>query len=99
MDYDPTLEHYMQGHIHPDVQPRVRREITEGVYTVAGFLACMDTAQANHDAIDGHNLTGEVEGVPPLKQPDAGFTPSGEYVVLERTPVAQQDFDSRRVDL
>lgn len=30
---------------------------------------------------------------------DAGFTASGDYVQLERTPLAQRDFESHRVDL
>lgn len=30
---------------------------------------------------------------------DAGFNSSGDYVQLERTPIAQRDFESHRVDL
>lgn len=79
------FEHYLQGHIHPDVQPAARR-ITHpelGRISMEAFLDVAGIFQANHEAFDAHNVTGEVEGVP----------------VLERTNVIQADFRTRVVDL
>jgi len=87
-DYEHQVEHYLQGHFHPDVQPDVRREIRLGTSSHEGFLRWARIFKANHAAFDAQM---EHEGVA------AGFDSTGEYI--ERTPVAQADFEARRVDL
>lgn len=52
-DQEHQLEHFLQGHFHPDVQPLVRRAIKQEVFDAAGFLAMADIFQANHEALDG----------------------------------------------
>lgn len=92
-DFEHRFEHYLQGHIHPDVQPLARRltHPTLGRISMQSFLEVADLFQANHEAFD-HDLD---QG-----QAVVGWTPDGEFVdnhapLLERTFVAQQDFDRR----
>lgn len=94
-DFEHQLEHYLQGHVHPDVQPQVRHEIRQGHLSAEAFLRIADVLQANHDAFDRDLEIGQAV---------VGWSQEGEYIdshaqVIERTPVAQQDFDRRRVDL
>lgn len=54
---EQDLEHYLQGHFHPDIAPHVRREIHVGMVSIEGFLRLADIFQANHDAMDAELVT------------------------------------------
>lgn len=83
-EFEHQLEHYLQGHFHPDVAPQVRREINLGTVSIEGFLRLAGVFQANHDAIDGDMVRdGSIAGIPQL----------------EVTPTAQDAFRNRVADL
>ena len=93
MDYEKAFETYLQGHVHPEVQPQARRltHPTLGRISMEAYLALADHFQANHEAFDRDLDEGRAQ---------VGWTPEGEFVdnhaiVLERTAVAQQDFEGR----
>ncbi len=54
MEYEQKFETYLQGHIHPDVQPQARRltHPTLGRITIETYLDLADHFQANHEAFD-----------------------------------------------
>lgn len=54
------LEHFLQGHFHPDVAPKVRREIRLGTTSIEGFLRLAEVFQANHEALDASMVMPEV---------------------------------------
>lgn len=94
-DFEQRFETYLQGHIHPEVQPLVRRAVRVGQVSMEGFLDIAGIFQANHEAFDRDLDEGGAQ---------VGWTPEGEFVdshapILERTPLAQQDFEAHRVDL
>lgn len=96
-EFTDRFETYLQSHVHPDVQPAARRLTHEklGSMSMEAFLDAADVFQASHEAFDRDLDTGEAQ---------VGWTPEGEFVdshaqVIERTPLAQQEFDARRVDL
>lgn len=47
-----AFETYLQGHIHPEVQPLFRREVKLGTISMEGFLRLARHFQANHEAFD-----------------------------------------------
>lgn len=49
---ESEIEHYAQGHLHPDVAPFLWRAIKTEVFDLEGFLAAADIIQRNHDALD-----------------------------------------------
>lgn len=50
--FEAQFETYLQGHIHPDVQPAFRREVKLGTVSIEGFFRLAEHFQANHDAFD-----------------------------------------------
>lgn len=58
--FEHQLEHYLQGHFHPDVAPQVRREIQLGTVSVEGFMRLAGIFQANHEALDADCQMAEV---------------------------------------
>lgn len=92
-DFEHRFEHYLQGHLHPEVHGAARRLTHEtlGSMSIEAFLAAADIFQASHEAMDRDLDEGQAE---------VGWTPQGDYVdnhapVIERTPLAQQDFERR----
>lgn len=60
--FEGQLEHYLQGHFHPDVAPQVRREIQLGTISIEGFMRLADIFKANHEALDD-GLIAQVESL------------------------------------
>lgn len=80
-NFEERFETYLQGHIHPDVQPQARRMVRVGQVSMEGFLEAASVFQANHEALDA-----QIEA-------SAGFDAQGTYI--ERTQLAQQEFSNR----
>ena len=68
-DLEHRLEHYLQGHFHPDVQPSVRREIRVGTVSIEGFLRLTGVFQANHEALDASMVIQE-DTLPVIERTD-----------------------------
>ena len=92
-EFENRFETYLQGHLHPDVHPAARRLTHEvlGSMSMEAFLAAADVFQASHESFDRDLDIGQAE---------VGWTPEGEFVdnhapVIERTAVAQQEFEWR----
>jgi len=68
-DFEQRFETYLQGHIHPDVQPAARRLTHEklGSMSMQAFLDAADVIQASNEAIEANQqqpqiaIQGELE--------------------------------------
>lgn len=92
-EFTERFEVYLQSHVHPDVQPAARRltHVKLGSMSMQAFLDVAEVIQASHEAFDRDLDEGGAQ---------VGWTPEGEFVdnhaqVIERTPLAQADFDRR----
>lgn len=92
-DFEQRFETFLQGNVHPEEHHAARRltHPTLGRISMEAYLDVADHLQRSHRAFD-HDLD---EG-----QAVVGWTPEGEFVdshaqIIERTPIAQADFDRR----